>query len=38
MRRVGELCILFSEAGTVALPTFISPLSNDRVQIRSRLF
>jgi len=35
LRRIGELCKLFVEAGVVVLAAFISPLRRDRERVRS---
>ena len=36
IRRVGEICVLFSESGTIAIVSFISPYAADRNQVRKR--
>lgn len=35
IRRVGEMCKLFLEAGVIALTAFISPFRSDRERVRS---
>jgi adenylylsulfate kinase len=35
IRRVGEMCKLFLEAGVIALTAFISPFRSDRAKVRS---
>jgi adenylylsulfate kinase len=35
IRRVGEMCKLFLEAGVIALTAFISPFRSDREKVRS---
>ena len=37
LRRIGEVCKLFVEAGVVVLAAFISPLRRDRERVRSLL-
>ena len=37
IRRVGEICRLFFDAGILVLSTFISPYKIDRDQIRAKL-
>jgi adenylylsulfate kinase len=37
IRRIGEMCKLFVEAGVIALTAFISPLRADRERVRSLL-
>jgi adenylylsulfate kinase len=34
IRRIGEMCKLFTEAGIISLTAFISPFSNDRDMVR----
>ena len=37
IRRIGEVCKLFHDAGILVLSTFISPYKEDRDQIRAKL-
>jgi adenylylsulfate kinase len=37
LRRIGEMCKLFIDAGVIALTAFISPYREDRAKIRQRV-
>lgn len=34
IRRIGEVCKLFADAGTIVLSAFVSPFAKDRAQVR----
>jgi adenylylsulfate kinase len=37
IRRIGEVCNLFTDAGLIVLAAFVSPYNQDRAQVRSLL-
>jgi adenylylsulfate kinase len=37
IRRIGEVCKLFVDAGTITLSAFVSPFKKDREQVRNLL-